>query len=473
MPINMRDERGVAMVTALLVTMVVLTLSIAVVGLSLHNTSGSSSDRKRVQAIAAAEAGIDAYFSAMQTSTGSGTCDPMDADLPTTPAAHYHVTITLYKDWPPTPAGALPCPPNADPLGVQVVSKGTAVTTTSGVAVSRTMETQIRLTPVYGGLGQAIFSDQVLNFQNQFTLNGHLGNDGDVYTNGNFALANNTSIAGSVYAQGSASIGQGIVKKDVWARNAVSLSSGIEAFGNATSSTSSITLTNNAHVHGNAKAATTISGGTIDGTTTPNSPSGPPPQLAFPQIPYVQSAWEDPDGIPTTNDGYTINNYSSCATARAAIVNGLAGNNVVRISPLCPLSFATNTTVNVKGNLAIITDGSITTINQTNWNAVGGNWIVYFIRPYQAGLNCTKPSPYDVSISNNTNFNNLKVFVYTQCNVDFGNNNAGGAVGQIIGGTVTITNQMALNYEPLTVPAFNLTGYNVQMSYLREVKNGS
>src|SRR5262245_17625774 len=267
----------------------------------------------------------------MQTSTGSATCTAMDADLPTQPAAHYHVEITLYSTWPPTYASELPSPPNVDPLGAKVVSKGTAVTTASAVAVSRTMETEIRLTPLYGGLGQAIFSDKLLNFQNQFTLNGHLGNDGDVYTNGNFTLANNTSIAGSVFAQGSATIGQGIVKKDVWAKNAVSLSSGIQVFGDGQSSTSSITLSNNSHIHGNAKAGTTTSGGTIDGTKTPNSPSGPPPQLAFPQIPYVQSAWQDPDGIPGSGDEYTINNYASCATAKTAIINGLVGNNVVRV----------------------------------------------------------------------------------------------------------------------------------------------
>jgi hypothetical protein len=103
---------------------------------------------------------------------------------------------------------------------------------------------------------------------------------------------------------------------------------------------------------------------------------------------------------------------------------------------------------------------------------VGGPWTVYFIDPYRAGLNCTKPSAYDISISNNTNFNNgMKVFVYSQCNVDFGNNNADGVNGQIIGGTVTITNQMTMNYVPILVPGFNLTGYNANVSYLREIPN--
>ena len=45
--------------------------------------------------------------------------------------------------------------------------------------------------------------------------------------------------------------------------------------------------------------------------------------------------------------------------------------------------------------------------------------------------------------------------------------------GQIIGGTVNITNQMVMNYVPITAPGFNLTGYDVGISYLREVKNGT
>jgi len=64
------EERGIAMVTALLVSLVVLFLSIVVVALSLHNSTISSFDRKRIQAVDAAEAGIDAWFSGLVTSTG-------------------------------------------------------------------------------------------------------------------------------------------------------------------------------------------------------------------------------------------------------------------------------------------------------------------------------------------------------------------------------------------------------------------
>ena len=96
---------------------------------------------------------------------------------------------------------------------------------------------------------------------------------------------------------------------------------------------------------------------------------------------------------------------------------------------------------------------------------------MFLIDPYRSGLNCASGN-YDITLSNNTNLNNgMKIFVYSQCTVNFGNNNAGGVNGQIIGGTVNITNQMTMNYVPILVPGFNLTGYNANVSYLREIPN--
>jgi hypothetical protein len=464
-----RDERGIAMITAVLISVVLLFLSIAVVSLSLHNATQSSEDRKRVQAIDAGEAGIDAYESSLTSMPDSTACQTIDQDLPTSPPAHYHVTITLYSTWPPVTGSEIQCPgaPGqplpAQPLGALVVSKGTAVGPGTPSAVSRTMETEIRLTPIYGGFGKAIFSDTGLSLLNQMTLNGNQGNDGDVYTNGNLTLNNNTMIAGSAYAQGNIDIGQGVIKANAWANGYLNLYSGIKVFANATSSTKYITLDNNSHVYGNAKAGTTISGGTIDGTVTPNSPSGPPPKQTIPPLSYNEQSWIDA--------GFTPVHYGDCGLAQAAINAGFPSDTVVRISPQCSLTWSNNAVIPVPHNLAIVTDGSITTVNQTNWNGPANGAQVFWIRPYvQGGLNCNTGN-YDMTSSNKTTFNNLKVFVYTQCTINFGNNNAGGAVGQLIGGTVNITNQMTLNYYPFVVPGFNLLGFNSQPSYLREITN--
>jgi type II secretory pathway pseudopilin PulG len=461
-------EDGFAMITAILVSVVVLALSLVVVNLAVHSSGESRVDRDRVLAINAAEAGLDNYMSALVTSPNPPCTSSVDVG--STPVEHFDVSILLYSSWPPSGSGQCPLPAGLDPAGALVTSKGT--TLAGAPAISRSMETAIRLTPIYGGLNQAIFSDNQLNLQNKLDVNGNVGNDGDVYTNGDFAMQNNTVISGSVYAQGHAYINQGIVKADVWANNYVDLHN-ISVLGKVTSSISYIGL-DTAHVYGDAKAGTAINlsnNSQVDGAMTPNSLSGPPPQVAFPQVTYVKCAWDGtcpPDPVGGT---YTIVNYADCTLAKSFISIPHAGNYAVRISPTCALSWS-NSKLSIAGNLAIITDGSFTLSQQNTWTGVGDKRTLLIIRPYEAGLPCSpSPSPYDINVSNNTSFNNLQTFVYTQCTINFGNNNASGFDGQIIGGKVNITNQMVVNFKPITVPGFNRLGYRSDVSYLREIPN--
>jgi len=80
------DERGAVLVTAVLASAIVLLLSISAVSVAIHNTNESGYDRGRLQAIGAAEAGVDAYYSMLNTTqftsanlisvTGSSSCVP-------------------------------------------------------------------------------------------------------------------------------------------------------------------------------------------------------------------------------------------------------------------------------------------------------------------------------------------------------------------------------------------------------------
>jgi hypothetical protein len=496
---GLHEETGLAMVTAILVVTVVFSLGVVGTELAVHNSGSSALDRKRTQAIDAAEAGLDSFFSSLTTTASTSMPCPavagnpnVSVDMPTTPAAHFDVYVSFFNEWPPAATPDLTCAQvqaGALPQAALVKSVGTAITAAVPTRVQRTMESTIHLSPIYAGFNKAIFSDTQLNFLNQFTLNGNVGNDGDVYTNGNFALNNNTLIKGSVYAQGTATIGQGVINANVWAKAAVSLSSGIQVLGNATSSVSSITLSNNSTVFGNAKAGTTISGGTINGTITPNSPSGPPPQVTLPKY-----CWPGclQDGTPNTATqdaftqlGYTIVNEASCIQAANDINNwfGASGGDYVVVLGTavgCPFSQWSGNTVNIKGNLAIFCtacdlNGVTTffqTTNNTNIQGVGGTRTVYIVRPWQSGLACSATTP-NISTGNLTQWNSISLFVYSPCRIDFGNNNANGVNGQIIGGTVNITNQCVFNYVPIIAPAFQLVGYSSAVSYVREIANGS
>jgi hypothetical protein len=324
------------------------------------------------------------------------------------------------------------------------------------------MQAEARLAPAFGGFNMAIFSDTGINLVNHLTDNGDVSNDADIYTNGNFTLNNNTTIAGSVYAQGSITMSNGpTINQDVWANGAVNISGNANIFGRVKSSTSSVTLSTGVHVYGSVRAGTSISNsGTIDGAQISNSPEGPPPVLALPQLGYADSYW--------TALGYTPVPFASCALAQAFIDNMPVGNYVVRVSPACAMSWANNENVNVNGNLGIVTDGSITFQNHTTWTGVGGNHNVFFIRPYEAGLDCASGN-YNINFSNNTDFEDLTVGVYTQCTANMANQNL--QYGQVIAGTVNINNQMNFTYSPILFPGSEQVGFDVRISYLREIAN--
>jgi hypothetical protein len=90
------------------------------------------------------------------------------------------------------------------------------------------------------------------------------------------------------------------------------------------------------------------------------------------------------------------------------------------------------------------------------------------ISVWREGLNCSSGA-YDLNFSNQSQINNLSLFAYSPCVLNYGNNNAGGSAGQLIGKTVNITNQLVFNYRPVIVPS-NVVGYGVEVSYLREVR---
>ncbi|SRR6266511_25890 len=478
------DERGVAMITALLVSFVIVILSIAVTTLSLHNSGASALDRKRAQAIASAEAGLDATFSILQrTSTASLPCtgdSRLHAVIPTTPASEYTVTVTYYATYPPT-GSAMTCPLEANnrPQGAVLVSKGTAVVGGSPVAVSRSMQTETRLSPLYGALAQAIYTDSTFQTQNNMTLNGYQGNDGDVYVaHGNWACANGSQIHGSIVVadrtagNGTASMASSCtVYQDVWANSSASMINSAVVGHDLTSSLSTITLNNNTRVNNNARSGGSCTGcsGRVGGSIAPNSVSPSPPLFPFPEVEYDQNAWQ------SAPFGYQVQSFTDCAAANTAISAGWTAKTVARISPACALSWANNSTISIRNDLAIITDGSIVTTQQANWTAVGGPWTVYFIVPWSSatvgGVPSCSGGVHDISFSNKTTFTNLKIFTYSPCSVTYSNNDAG-LGGQIIGGTVDITNLYTLNYLPFDLPTnATVDGFDVDIAYLREIVN--
>jgi hypothetical protein len=473
---KLNDERGLAMVTGIMVSLVILIFSIAVVDLASHNMRSSDRDRKRVDAVATAEAGLDATMSAIQTAvidiSGGNYTLPctVNASMPQAPSSQYTVTVNYYATYPPT-GSPMACPPTSPPAGATLTSVGNAVTN-SPTSVTRTMAAQVRLSPVYGAVGgNAIFSDSGLNLQNQLTVNGNVGNDGNLYTNGDFLCNNNSNIAGSLLVQGAVTLSSSCTfNQDVYAKGAISMSNSALVGHDVTSSNSSLVMANTSHINhnvvtavGTCSSCTTGAGGRVGGTVTTGHISPPPPKLTMPQIDYVPSAW--------TDAGFQIITYSDCSAARTAIAAGWTSPTVVRITPACSLSF-NGDTLNMKNDVAIMADGPIAFSNHNTIQSADSNKrTLYLIEPTNGISNpdCTVTNR-NIDISNNTDFVGVYLFAYSQCTVTYNNNNSG-LGGQIIGGTVNIQNLYSLTFHPITIPGGVITGFNEDLAFMREIVN--
>jgi cytoskeletal protein CcmA (bactofilin family) len=415
----------------------------------------ASMDRKQMQALSAAQAGVETYLASLSGATGTEACAPISGTTPG--GGSFEVTVTLLDG----SGSQLACAGEPVPAAAQLVVTGTAGP--AGRAVTRRLQVYVALEPVYAGIDKAIFSDQLLTLSNRLTVNAGVS-PGDLYTNGDFTSSNNTSVAGSVYAQGSGTVSNsGSIAGDFWANGAVVLRNNATVGGDVTSSTSTVTLQNSAHVAGNVTAGGAVSAapGAVDGTVTQYAPQGPPPPEALPRFTWDAQAWQDA--------GYTVQTFSDCAAAKAFIQGIAAGDYAVRITGTCGLSWGNNSTINVRGNLAIVADGNVSTTNRVTFRAVGATHRLYVMSPYPSAGAPVCAGRGNISFSNLTSLEGLQTFVYTPCTITFANNNTNGWDGQLIGGVVNITNHMTLNFVPVVVPGSDVAGYSGGLGYIREI----
>src|SRR5947209_14516745 len=120
-----------------MVSLVVTFLCLAALHLSLHNSGAIGYDRRRVQAIDAAEGGIDYYYSYLQATGGAPPACSVTKSLTATPATSFTVTATFYDASNATlscSGGTLPAGVTPATVLIRSVGKSSASTPT------RTME---------------------------------------------------------------------------------------------------------------------------------------------------------------------------------------------------------------------------------------------------------------------------------------------------------------------------------------------
>ena len=480
-----KDECGVALVVSLLVMFVVLTLATVVFAQAIHNSTQSGYHRKRLQSVGASEAGLDKFYNYLeQTQATDLSWSNLTGAVAVAPGTStFSVTPTWYADANGTTLFTGTFSDTNYPKSVKIVSTGT----TNGT-ITRRMESFMAIQPVFGGFGGAVVTNSSTNLVNSFTISGNNGNDGDIIdTSGDITITSgNQTIRGNLYVpNGTLNISaQAHVYGSVWANGSVTLNhSQAVVDGNATSSTSSLSVVNKS-VGGVGTYCTTVSGTSKIAGGTVSQCQGPPPSPAFPHVTYSDTYVPQPDPawsgyvyLPFTGLGSTACNAAKAyieGTGAGTFNGGLglpAGTTgvLVRILSTCTYSPSNNVSVNLNSNLAIITNGSISLSQQSTWSGVGSTRNVHFIVPWPQTCSGDLPSSIgNITVGNNSNFNALvAVGLYTPCTATMNNQNA--FYGQVVGGTVVIGNNWSMNYRPIVIPGAHVSGFTEDVAYIREI----
>jgi Tfp pilus assembly protein PilX len=489
-----RDERGVALITALMVTFVIAALALMVVQLSMHNVDQSNYDRKRVQSVNASEAGVDYTWNTIEqsnpatlaanynTTTHVGT---YTGTLGTGPGTASFTSTVKYYDTNGTLMTTAPTQ-NVYPANALITSVGT----TNGT-VNRTVQSYVKLTPIRQAIQSAVLinGSGTTSFGNNFTINGDQGTDADIHIEyGNLSISNQPNIYGNVYVSGTncttanattcgtlSVANNNVIHGNAWSWGSMTLQQNNQStvLGNAQSSAANIA--GSGVIGGNATAATTIASSLhVSGSKYPTSPTSQhPPAVTFPNVCW-DTVGTSCNGVSSeyASAGYTIVTYSgatACTDAQNALTSThYTANTVVRIAATCDITIGNNKTVTFDKNLVVFTNGGVVMQQQNNWNGQNNNTLA-FITGYQSGMttSCSSNS-YNITTSNYSNFNNVYVSFYTPCTLTIANLNS--FSGQILGGDVNLSGNFTLNYKPVLLPGLGkIVGFQQDVVYEREV----
>jgi Tfp pilus assembly protein PilX/cytoskeletal protein CcmA (bactofilin family) len=464
-------EDGFTMFTAVMVSAIVFVLAVLAFQISQHNLAASGTDRMRTEAINAAESGVDYWYSELATTTQTSLpCSPITQNLTSTPATTFTVDVTFYdSSTNPLNCSTQVATGTSTPGYVLIHSVGKPVGLTYP---TRTMQAYVKLTPNGSGAfpATAVFGLNSLSVNSNVQFFGDGSNNADFYTNGNINWGSNSTVYGNVYGQGTVTLSGGAnVKGAMDVKGSVSMSGNSVVNGSvtATASTSTISVTNAAHIYGDAKAGSTITAGAgaISGNKYPNTPTADPPTKTYPSAPALTNF---------TGNGYTaatgspFTGASACTSANTALTNWTTGNLVIQLNSLgatpCTLTPPSKT---LPGNLAILTDGPMTFTTRAYWTAGAGN-------PYNVYLfvGLTATSGYcDFNTQSNSGMGpglNVLVYVPSTCTASL-KSNSSFASGQVFGGTVNFNSNTSLKYKQVSIPGTSAPGFLEDVIYKREI----
>jgi len=426
-----RDERGVSLMVAMMVTFAVFSLGTVWVGVATHQADGSAIDRRREQSFAAAEAGVNnamSHLAADASYTGAATSALANG------AGEWETTVTAVNA--------------ADPTDFRryIVSKGYAPSKTAPQRVARRLEEQVDL------VANDSFRRALFAAPNGITASNNTTITGDVYSAANLTLTSNTKVFGRITSQGTVATG-----------NTSTVGGDISALGNVTIADSGTTVSGNVYAGGvgYANANVTMSGcvmGTVQasGTITGSSPAGCAvnwAQHSPPVAPRVESlptfTWNPANYAASTTFATATawNNYFNGSAIPLVLAHKGALAGVFKVT--CSGSTITLTAFTMSGDVTLVTDCPVV-INGGISNSSGttANLII---------ISSTATSPaVSLTSSVSTVANSVHLLLYAN-NASIQFTNLKNFSGAVYGKSITLDQQFTLTWVPMTPPGFTWT----------------
>ena len=427
------DERGVAMVTALVITLAVFSIGGVWTGLATHQVGQSARERQREQARNAAEAGINAAMGGLSADAGY-TGSPLVALAGRT--GEYETTVT---------------PLSSDPNDNRryIVSTGYAPAKGAAGRVARRLEQQVDLISTSGFRYALFTAPGGVAGANRMTVNG------DVYSNGDLILANSAAVSGSVTSLGS-----------VTTSNNSTIGGDIRAVGDVTVNNASTTVLGNVYsggnvsltgrIRGNVQAAGTITGGTVDGSRAQFSPPRPPQPQTLPTF-----TW-NPANYASSQEWSSPEAFQS---HWAANQGSFSGHHRVLCPSPCTSSITLDAKWTMSGDVTIASDSPVT-LSREVANGTGGPLTLTV-----ASFSASSPA---ILMSNNISLpDSIRIALFAP-NGPVRFSNLKNFSGAVYASSMVLDQQFTLTYVPVTVTGFtwNLassTHFVIQARTFREV----
>jgi hypothetical protein len=473
------QEAGSALLAALLVAAVAMALGMVVVNQSINSSHSSGRDRQRTAQVQGAEAGVDTVYYALQT--GTTPCTVSDTSAGTSPDT---TVVSSRIDYFTAAGVVIPCPP-VTTVPAKAVITSTARSTNSlgaGVPSTRTMESEVLLSPSSGGKGYAVYSYSYFSVPNSFDLNTDGVNAPDIYARGGYSCSNSAEMAGNVFSsQGGAQLANNCsIAGNLSVRDSINMANSARVSGTAMSSRGGLQQSNTASVGKDALLGRTYGGNRskVSGTIRENQTLADPLDQPLPYIGYDAAAWQ--------LAGFTI---VDVRTNCDLIKNGGGGQPAwtAATTPTlyygnCQLNYSgNNSNLKLKTNVALFLTGGVNIAN--NFGLTSDDMTMtrklWVISPAGTGASPAGWTPEScsgggINFSNQTGFDkSVNVFLYTCGGIQAANNTA--FFGQIYGKQVTVANSYTMTFVSLPPAGVNLggqaatAGVNVQVVYKREI----